>query len=183
MRLMTWEDVIATLLTGAIIGVYAAFLNRTSLWLISNARGATAVVLILGIGAWALRAWRFRTRARTDGDFTAAAITIANLALLAAVIGLITGNTFALTVLVVGAVTLWLIATTWCASRIRPKPSIRPEPVRAQAVQKVTHPPGEGSGPVHKSKVSEGYRHAIVKVGLDAASPAPDQAGRDRVAS
>ncbi len=177
MRLMTWEDVIATLLTGAIIGVYAAFLNGTSLWLISNARGATAVVLVLGIGVWALRAWRFRTRVRADRDFTAFAITIANLALLAAVIGLITGNTVALTVLVVAAVTLWLIATIWCASKIRP------EPVRAHAVQKVTHPSDKASRPVHKGEVSKEHRHSIVKVWPDAAPPAPDQAGRDRAAS
>ena len=47
MELMTWEDATATLPTGAIVGVYAAFLNGTSLWLISNGRGATAAVLVL----------------------------------------------------------------------------------------------------------------------------------------
>ena len=44
MKLMTWKDAIATLLTGAIIAVYAAFLSGTSLWLISSGRGATTAV-------------------------------------------------------------------------------------------------------------------------------------------
>jgi len=49
MERMTREDATATLLTGAIVRVYAAFLNGTSLWLISNAQGATAILLVLRI--------------------------------------------------------------------------------------------------------------------------------------
>jgi hypothetical protein len=49
MERMTRVDATARLLTGAIVRVYAASLNGTSLWLISNARGATAALLVLRI--------------------------------------------------------------------------------------------------------------------------------------
>jgi hypothetical protein len=46
---LTWKDAVTTLSTGAAVAVCTAFANGTSLWLISSARGATAVVLLLGI--------------------------------------------------------------------------------------------------------------------------------------
>ena len=52
---LTWKDATATLLIGAIVAVYLAFLSGTSLWLISSARGATAAVLVLGIAGCAMR--------------------------------------------------------------------------------------------------------------------------------
>lgn len=59
----------ATLLTGAIVSVYAAFLSGTSLWLISNARGATAALLVLRIlrRHLPLRPWPRRARASPQG--------------------------------------------------------------------------------------------------------------------
>ena len=46
---LTWKDALSTLFMAAIVAVYLAFLNGTSLWLISSARGATTAVFILGI--------------------------------------------------------------------------------------------------------------------------------------
>ena len=103
-------DAIATVLTGVIIGVYAGFLRGTSLWLISSARGTTATVLVLGIGAWALHLLA-RTQSGSAEDLGCPAIILSQVALIAAVIGLITGNTVTLAVLVVGTAALWLIAT------------------------------------------------------------------------
>ena len=103
-------DAIATVLTGVIVGVYAGFLRGTSLWLISSARGTTATVLVLGIGAWVLHLLA-RTQFGSAEDLGWVAIMLSQVALIAAVIGLITGSTVALAVLVVGAAALWLIAT------------------------------------------------------------------------
>ena len=44
----TVETSTATLLIGAIVAVNLAFLDGTSLWLISSARGTTAAVPVLG---------------------------------------------------------------------------------------------------------------------------------------
>jgi len=103
-------DAIATVLAGVIVGVYAGFLSGTSLWLISSARGTTATVLVLGIGAWVLHLLA-RTQFGSAEDLGWVAIMLSQVALIAAVIGLITGSTVALAVLVVGAAALWLIAT------------------------------------------------------------------------
>ena len=176
MRLMvTWKDVtatlLATLLTGAILGVYAAFLNGTSLRLISHARGATAAVLVLlalGMGPWVVRALHPGTRSRTARDFAAVATTIGNVALLVAVIGLITGNAFALALLVVVVVALWLIVMVWCAS------SIRTPRVSGRDVPKATHPQEKVPSLVHRGEGSKGHhRSAVVEVGPGAASPTP----------
>ena len=103
-------DAIATVLTGVIVGVYARFLSGTSLWPISSARGTTATVLALGIGAWALHLLA-RTQSGSAEDLGWVAIVLSQVALIAAVIGLIIGSPVALAVLVVGVAALWLIAT------------------------------------------------------------------------
>ena len=171
MKLMTWEDAIATLLTGAIIAVYAAFLSGTGLWLISSGRGATAAVLVLGMGAWALRPLNPGTGHGTAPDFAGVATMISNIALLVAVIGLFTGSTVALTILVVGAAALWLITTIRRASGDS-LPSI------TSLASKRRRPASVPIATVH-----EGYHHSVLEVSPSAASRAPDQADRDRPAS
>ena len=115
MKLMTWEAAIATLLTGAIVAVYAAFLSGTSLWLISSGR-----VRPPQCWSWAWvhgpRPLNPGTGYRTALDFAGVATMISNIALLVAVIGLFTGSMVALTILVVGTVALWLITTIRRAS-------------------------------------------------------------------
>ena len=46
---LTWEDAVAKVFMAAIVVSYAAFLNSTSAWLISSARGTAAGVLMLDI--------------------------------------------------------------------------------------------------------------------------------------
>jgi hypothetical protein len=100
---------------GAIVAAYAAFLDGTSLWLISSARGATAAILVLGfVGGCALStvgAVHAEARPRSARAFEAIANTFGAVALAAAVIGVITGSTVALAVLVSVAIALWLTAT------------------------------------------------------------------------
>ena len=149
-------DAIATVLTGVIVGVYAGFLRGTSLWLISNARGTTATVLVLGIGAWVLHLLA-RTQSGSAEDLGWVAIMLSQVALIAAVIGLITGSTVALAVLVVGAAALWLIATARHAIGItkqmysghRPPQKMPRVPVPGGAVAPKTGVKGTGAFPFH----------------------------------
>ena len=45
---LTWKDAVSTVSMAAIVVIYVAFLNSTTAWLISSARGTAAAVLILG---------------------------------------------------------------------------------------------------------------------------------------
>ena len=149
-------DAIATVLTGVIVGVYAGFLSGTSLWLISSARGTTATALVLGIGAWVLHLLA-RTQSASAEDLGWVAIMLSQVALIAAVIGLITGSTVALAVLVVGAAALWLIATARHAIGItgqmysghRPPQKMPRVPVPGGAVAPKTGVKGTGAFPFH----------------------------------
>lgn len=97
-----WKNAAATILTGLIIAAWAVFLNGTRPGL--NARGTTVVVLVLGFGVWALYAWSIGTESRL-------VTALSYLALIAAVIGWITGSTVALAVLAAGTIALWLAGT------------------------------------------------------------------------
>ena len=46
---LTWKAAVAMVFMAAIVVISAAFLNSTSAWLISNARGTAAGMLVLGI--------------------------------------------------------------------------------------------------------------------------------------
>jgi len=153
---MNWQNATATLLTGLIVGVYAAFLKGTSGWLISAARGTIAVVLVLGVSAWALYTLDPETRSRAERDFGGVATAIESVALLAAVIGLITGSTIALAVLVAGMLALWLIA-------ILRRATIRPKPVSRSAGDGASYLPGKASGQV-KGEVLNRHHSAVVEV-------------------
>ncbi len=112
---LTWKDAVTTLFVAAIVAIYAAFLNGTGLWLISSARGTTAAVLVLGfVGGCALSAAsgvNSAAQPRWARVLTTTASILGVAALIAAVIGLITGSTFMLAVLVTATLALWLIAT------------------------------------------------------------------------
>lgn len=135
---LTWKDAVATLFMAAIVAGYVAFLNGTSLWLISSARGSTGAVLVLGIvGGCALSsagdlytgAQSWSTRA-----FAAIATMAGIVALIAAVAGLITGSTFALAVLVTATIALWLIST------MRHALTVPTEPAHGRDGHEVIHP-------------------------------------------
>ena len=110
--MLTWRDAVTTLLAGAIIAVYLAFLDGTHLWLISGARGTAVTVLLLGLaGGYVLGTARHLATAADSAAvrvYLAVAALLGAAALAAAVIGVITGSTAALAALVVVMILLWL---------------------------------------------------------------------------
>jgi hypothetical protein len=112
---LTWKDAVTTVVIAVIVATYAAFLNGTSLWLISSARGTASVVLVLGIvGGCALSSAADLyngPQSRSTQAFAGLATLGGIIALAAAVIGMITGSTIALAILVAATIALWLIAT------------------------------------------------------------------------
>ena len=113
---LTWRDVVTTLFMAAIALIYVAFLGGTSAWLISSARGTTPAVPILGMaGGCALSAvgdQYTQPQPRWGRVYQGIATMIGIVAFTAGLIGLITGSTVALAVLVAATFTLWFIATT-----------------------------------------------------------------------
>jgi hypothetical protein len=109
---LTWKDAVSTVFMAAIVVIYIAFLNSTTAWLISSARGTAAAVLVLGMvggcGMSAVAEQYQGTRARA---YTSFASVLGATALVAGVIALITASTAALAILVVATLTLWLVAT------------------------------------------------------------------------
>jgi hypothetical protein len=112
---LTWKDAVTTVVMGGIVAVYVAFLNGTTAWLISSARGTTTAVLVLGFaGGCALGGLAEAytgAKSRASAAFTAIATILGLVALTAAIVGLITGSTAALAVLVAATLGLWLVAT------------------------------------------------------------------------
>lgn len=111
---LTLKDAAATLLAGAIVAIYVAFLNGTGAWLISSARGTVLAVLVLGIigcGFGTVTDLYVRARPAVTRIYTVTASMVGAAALAAAVTGLITGSTVSLAILVAAVLALWLIAT------------------------------------------------------------------------
>ena len=121
---LTWRDGVTTIFMAAIAAIYAAFLGGTSAWLISSARGTTTAVLVLGmVGGCAIGAvgeLYTGPQPRHTRVLRAIATTLGLAALIAGIIGLITGSTVALAVLVVATFALWLISTARHAFTRRP---------------------------------------------------------------
>ena len=121
---LTWRDGVTAVFMAAIAVIYAAFLGGTSAWLISSARGTTAAVLVLGmVGGCAIGAagdLDTGSQRRPARVLRAVATTLGLAALTAGIIGLITGSTVALAVLVVATFALWLISTARHAFTRRP---------------------------------------------------------------
>jgi hypothetical protein len=121
---LTWRDGVTTVFMAAIAACYAAFLGGTSAWLISSARGTTTAVLVLGmVGGCAIGAvgdLYTGPQPRPVRIFRAIATTLGLVALIAGIVGLITGSTIALAVLVAATFALWLISTARHAFTRRP---------------------------------------------------------------
>ncbi|HEX6931809.1 MAG TPA: hypothetical protein VF162_06685 [Streptosporangiaceae bacterium] len=112
---LTWKDLVVTLFMGGIVAVYVVYLNGTSAWLISSARGTTTAVLVLGfVGGCVLGGLADAytgAKSRSGLALTVVATILGLTALTAAVVGLVTGGTVALAVLVAATLALWLVAT------------------------------------------------------------------------
>ena len=109
---LTWKDAVSTVFIAAIVVIYIAFLNATTAWLISSARGTAAAVLVLGIvGGCSMSAAAAQYQGRQTWAYTSFASVLGATALVAGVIALITASTVALAILVVATLALWLVAT------------------------------------------------------------------------
>jgi hypothetical protein len=111
---LTGKDVAATLFTGLAVAVYVAFLNGATWPLIQSVRGTAGVILALGwVGGCALSSAgeMYAGQTKASGGLIAALTTVGVVALVGAVVALTTANEFALGVLVVATVLLWLGAT------------------------------------------------------------------------
>ena len=109
---LTWRDAVSTVFMAAIVVIYIAFLNSTTAWLISSARGTATAVLVLGIiGGCGMSTAAQQYQAVQARAHTLIASAIGTTALIAGVVALITASTVALAILVVASLTLWLVAT------------------------------------------------------------------------
>lgn len=108
---LTWKDAVSTVFMAAIVVIYVAFLNSTTAWLISSARGTAGAVLVLGfVGGCAMSA-AGQSQGTPARAYTSFASVLGVTALVAGVVALITANTVALAILVVATLALWLAAT------------------------------------------------------------------------
>jgi hypothetical protein len=109
---LTWKDAVSTVFMAAIAFIYVAYLNSTTAWLISSARGTAAAVLVLGVvGGCSMSAAAEQYQDRRARAYTSFASLLGATALIAGVIALITASTVALAILVVATLALWLVAT------------------------------------------------------------------------
>jgi hypothetical protein len=109
---LTWKDAVSTVFMAAVVVIYVAFLNSTTVWLISSARGTAAAVLVLGfVGGCAMSASADQGRGTGARAYTGVTSVVGITALVAGVVALITASTVALAVLVAATLTLWLAAT------------------------------------------------------------------------
>jgi hypothetical protein len=114
------KDAVSAVFMGAIVVIYVLFLNTTTAWLISSARGTAAAVLVLGaIGGCALSAAGELYQDKQARAYTSFASVLGATALTAGIVALITASEVALAILVVATLALWLVATVWHASAAR----------------------------------------------------------------
>jgi hypothetical protein len=112
---LTWRDAVSSLAIVVIVLTYVAFLAGTSLLLISSAWATSAVVLVLGIGSAVFAAGDLYTRPqpRTGEVFRRIVTVLGTIAVIAGLLGLITGSAHALEVLVMVTITMLAAATIW----------------------------------------------------------------------
>jgi hypothetical protein len=107
-----WKDALSAVFMAAIVFIYVLFLNSTTAWLISSARGTATAVLVLGIvGGCSLSAASELYQEKEAWAYKTLASVLGATALIAGVITLITASTVALAVLVAATLSLWLVAT------------------------------------------------------------------------
>ena len=96
---LTWKDAVSTVFMAAIVVIYVAFLNSTTAWLISSARGTAAAALVLGIvGGCGMSAAAEQYQGQRARAYTSFASVLGATALVAGVIALITASTVALAI-------------------------------------------------------------------------------------
>lgn len=111
----TWRDAVSFCTIVTIVVTYAAYLGGTGLLLISSAWATSAVVLVLGIGCAVIGGGDLYTRPqpRLGKVFRRIATGLGTIAVIAGLIGLITGSAHALEILVVVTIAWLGTATFW----------------------------------------------------------------------
>ena len=106
---LTWRDVVSSCAIAVIVLAYAAYLGGTSLLLISSAWATSASVLVLGIGSAVIGGGDLYTRSqpRLGEVFRRIATGLGTIAVIAGLVGMITGSGHALEILVVVTIA-WL---------------------------------------------------------------------------
>ncbi len=112
---LTWRDAVSSFAILVIVVAYAAYIGGTTLLLISSAWATSAVVLVLGIGCAVITASDLYTRPqpRAGEVFRWITTVLGTIAVIAGLIGLVTGSAHALEILVVVTITLLGTATLW----------------------------------------------------------------------
>jgi len=136
---LTGKDAVSTVSMAAIVVIYIAFLNSTTAWLISSARGTAAAVLILGgVGGCVMSAAGGQYQGPRARAYMSLAGVLGGIALVSGVIALITASTVALAILVAATLTLWLVAT------VRHALTPAPVPGGSRDTHEVIHPENTG---------------------------------------
>ncbi len=106
---LTWRDAVSSCVMVVILVAYTAYLEGTSLVLISSTWAISAVVLVLGIGCAVIGGGDLYTRhqPRLGEVFRRIATAFGTIAVIAGLIGLVTGSAHALEILIVVTIA-WL---------------------------------------------------------------------------
>jgi hypothetical protein len=106
---LTWRDAVSSCVIVVILIVYTAYLEGTSLLLISSTWATSAVILVLGIGCAVIGGGDLYTRPqpRLGAVFRRIATGLGAIAVIAGLIGLVTGSAHALEILIVVTIA-WL---------------------------------------------------------------------------
>lgn len=112
---LTWRDLVSSGAIAVILIAYVAYLEGTSLVLISSTWAISAVVLLLGLGCAVLAGGDLYTRPqpRLGTVFRRIATGFGTIAVLAGLAGLVTGSAHALEILVVVTIAWLATATFW----------------------------------------------------------------------
>jgi len=106
---LTWRDAVSSCVIVVILIAYTAYLGGTSLLLISSTWAISAVVLVLAIGCAVIGSGDLYTRPqpRLGAVFRRIATGLGTIAVIAGLIGLVTGSAHALEILIVVTIA-WL---------------------------------------------------------------------------
>ena len=106
---LTWRDAVSSCVMVVILIAYTAYLQGTSLPLISSTWAISAVILVLGIGCAVIGGGDLYTtpQPRLGAVFRRIATGLGTIAVIAGLIGLVTGSAHALEILIVVTIA-WL---------------------------------------------------------------------------
>ena len=128
---LTWRDLVSSAAVLAMIFAFLAFRYGTRMPLLSSAWGASIVELALGCVCAVAAAYDLHTRPQPQHGriFRRITTVLGAIALLAALIGLVTNSGQAVEVVVVMTTFLWLTGTIWHVLEIgsQPRPGGGPE--------------------------------------------------------